>query len=379
VSTVARRPILLFTNGWTLGGMEQHIQMLAAGLAARGFRISVVCSSRPTLARFRDELVAAGVVVRPVAEASSKRALVRRLRDLAGVVSEEPGCIVHMHFTGYHGGSLVHAAAALGRAHAVVRTEHNPPVGPRGPVERAAMIARDLLLSRIIFVSGTSHDEHMSLLHRDPRKCVVVPNGVDIDRYKPSQPDDDIYRELGVDRAAPLIGTVARLEEVRKGIADFIAMAAIVHARNPATRFLIVGDGTLRSQLEAQARDLGVAGAVRFAGARSDVPRLLSMMDVFVIPSLYEAGQYTMLEAMAMSRAVVATPTGLAPEAIQHGTNGLLVPFSDPAAIASAVGTLLGDPALAGRMGDAARRTIVSRYSAEAMIDGTVRVYESLG
>src|SRR5262249_19207856 len=163
---------------------------------------------------------------------------------------------------------------------------------------------------------GPTRQAHLDELGRDPRKCVVVHNGIDLQRFSPSIPAEGVRAELypGLDASTPLVGTVSRLGEERKGVNHFIDMAAQVARSHPAARFLVVGDGSLRGQLEQQAASLGIADRVVFTGERKDVARLLAAMDIFAIPSLYEACQYSLLEAMAMGKAVVATPAGVAPD-----------------------------------------------------------------
>ena len=119
----------------------------------------------------------------------------------------------------------------------------------------------------------------------------------------------------------------------------------------------------------------GLSDAIVFTGARHDVPRLLAAMSVFVMPSLYEGCQYSLLEAMAMGRPIVATPAGVAPVAVQDGITGLSVPFEDAGALARAVRTLLADPGLASRLGRGGHDLIVSRFSLDSMVDGVVGVY----
>jgi glycosyltransferase involved in cell wall biosynthesis len=172
-----------------------------------------------------------------------------------------------------------------------------------------------------------------------------------------------------------VVGTVARLQEERKGISDFIAMAGRVSAQRPRARFLVVGDGPLREALERQSQQLGLSGKTIFTGYRADVPRMLSAMDVAVFPSSYEAAQYVMLEAMAAGRPVVLTPAGLAIDIVQPGITGMLVPVHDVAGLAVAVENLLDDRENAARMGAAARQVIVEHYSTDAMVTALTGLY----
>jgi glycosyltransferase involved in cell wall biosynthesis len=204
---------------------------------------------------------------------------------------------------------------------------------------------------------------------------VVVHNGVDVGTLTPAIDVRGVRAEFGFPADAQIVGTVARLVERRKAIGDFLDMAARLRVAAPRARFLVVGDGALRPELEAQARALGLADVVVFTGERADPARLMAAMSVFVIPSLYEGCQYALLEAMAIGRPVVATPAGVAPAVVRDGETGLLVPFGDPAGLAVAAGRLLADPSLAARLGAAGREAIVAGFSLDSMTDALTGLY----
>jgi glycosyltransferase involved in cell wall biosynthesis len=372
-------PVVLFTNSMVMGGMEEHILQLSRGLRARGFPVAVICSRHDAIRPLRDALLAAGVQVHALTSgrASLLGALPRTL-SLARIFRRYRRGILHLHFTGHQGGDIATFAAVLSGMRAVVRTAHMPPVAPVTARTRRLVGIRDRWLSRLICVSNATLRAHLELLDRDPRKCVVVRNGVDLERFNPGVVPVDVRAEFGIDPAAPLVGTVSRLGEHRKGIHVFVAAAAVVAAWCPPARFLIVGEGPLRAELEAQAGSLGIGRNLVFAGQRDDIPGLLAAMSVFVVPSLYESGPYTLLEAMATGRPVVSTPTGLVTEAVDDGVSGRLVPIGDSDALARAIIEVLDDPARATAMAARGREAVADRFSVESMIDGIVRVYRDV-
>ncbi len=187
-----------------------------------------------------------------------------------------------------------------------------------------------------------------------------------------------VHAELGLPPTAPLVGVVARLAEERKGISPFLQMAATVSRLDPDVHFVVVGDGPLRPRLERQAAELELAGRVSFLGARADVPRLVAALRIFVMPSLYEAGPLTLLEAMALGKAVVTTPVGVAEDVVTDGETGLIVPVGDAGALAGAVQRLLADEELVARMGERARQTAWPAFSVDHMVDETIGVYRSV-
>jgi glycosyltransferase involved in cell wall biosynthesis len=371
------RPVVLFTNSMIMGGMEEHVLQLGRGFVERGVPVAAICSPYEEIRPLREQLSAAGVAVHALPDRGRPPlGVARRVLALYRTLRRYPGCVVHMHFTGYRGGDLVVLAARLAGASKIVRSVHLPPVPPITTLDRAGITWRDRLLSRVICVSGPTRQAHLDDLGRDPRKCVVVHNGIDLERFSPSVAGHGVRAEFGLAETTPLVGTVSRLGEERKGVKYFVDMIAAVARTHPAARFVVVGDGHLRPRLEAQARDLGIAERVIFTGERTDVARLLAAMDVFVMPSLYEACQYSLLEAMAMGKPVVATPAGVAPDVVLDHVTGLLVPLADSAALAHAVNELLDDAPLARRVGARARDLMARQFSVGAMLDNIARVYD---
>jgi len=191
-----------------------------------------------------------------------------------------------------------------------------------------------------------------------------------------------LLNELGLSQRSPLVGVVSRLSRL-KGLEAFLEAAAILAARFPAVRFLVVGetspdDRAYRTELIGLATKLGVIDRVVFAGLRTDARELLAGVTVSVMPSLNEGLSNVLLESMAGGLPVVATRVGGTPEAIQDGVNGLLVPPGDALALANAIGYVLAHPPLAARLGRAARQSAIARFSTEQMVSATEQLYESL-
>src|SRR5439155_269751 len=174
----------------------------------------------------------------------------------------------------------------------------------------------------------------------------------------------------GIDRATPLVGVIGRLEE-QKGHVYMLEAWPSVLAEFPDARLLLVGDGSLRGALERRAQDLGIAASVRFAGFRSDVPRVLDALDVLALPSLYEGMPLTAIEASAMAKPVVATAVDGTPEVIREGRTGRLVPPRDVVALSRALRSVLRDPAAAPRMGSAGRDLVFNRFDLTRQVDAT--------
>jgi glycosyltransferase involved in cell wall biosynthesis len=175
--------------------------------------------------------------------------------------------------------------------------------------------------------------------------------------------------------SAPLLGCVGHLVP-EKGQDALVRALPAVLAKHPGARLLLAGDGPCRGPLERLSERLGLRQAVQFAGMVEDVAAVYRSLDVFLFPSLEEPLGSSLLDAMAHGLPVVARKAGGVPEVVEDGRNGLLVPGED---FAAAVLQLLDDPALAARLGAAARQTIEERFTAQRMMEGTLAVYERPG
>jgi glycosyltransferase involved in cell wall biosynthesis len=208
-------------------------------------------------------------------------------------------------------------------------------------------------------------------------KVTVIPNGVDTAKFAPMRDVASIRDELGIAADAPVVGIVAALRpEKNHGL--FLEMAGRIVRQVSAARFLIVGDGPCRGDLERRCSESGLTNNVLFMGARSDVPRLLASMDVFALTSHVEANPISILEAMSVGRPVVSTNVGSIHEAVRDGETGYLVPAGDAAELAERVLRLLSDASRRFEMGTAARACVVERWSVESMVQGYEELIESI-
>jgi glycosyltransferase involved in cell wall biosynthesis len=217
----------------------------------------------------------------------------------------------------------------------------------------------------------------------NPKTIAVIRNGVDLTRFEQRGDTAGLRSELGIPAGAPTVMVLSRLNRL-KGIEEFLRACALVAREFPAARFLVVGepspvwDRAYLTTLSDLAQQLGIADRVLFTGLRSDVPALLALTDVAVMPSLNEALSNVLLESMAAGAAVVATDVGGTKEALTHERTGLLVPPGDPHAMAASMARLLRDRELASRLGHAARRHIVEHFSLDGMVRATERLYLDL-
>jgi glycosyltransferase involved in cell wall biosynthesis len=256
----------------------------------------------------------------------------------------------------------------------IVRTRHKST-----PV---SVSLRHDVLYRILphVVTTTGEAVRQQLINRNrlaPDAVVSIPTGVDIKRFRSGSSDVALKESLGIRVGQPVVGTISFLRP-EKGLDVLIDAVSLLQKEFSRICCLIVGTGQEQQKLLEQIRQKQLNGTVVFAGFREDIPELLNVMNVFVLPSFEEGMPQSLLQAMAMERAVVASSVGGVPEVIRNGETGLLVPPRDPVALANKVEWLLREPDKGKAMGQAGRRIIKQDYSMEAMVAKTEQLYSSL-
>jgi len=211
----------------------------------------------------------------------------------------------------------------------------------------------------------------------EPDRVSVVPSGIDFSVYQSGLPRDYLHKEYRFDAGDYLVGIVAQLED-HKGHRYLIDAAKILKDKTRKVKIVIVGEGSLRMELTHQVQDLNVKDVVYFMGFREDIPRILSSLDLFVLSSHLEGLGSSIMDAMACRLPVVATRTGGIPELVKNDKTGLLVPPRNPKALAEAILALYHDKRRAARLAKAGYDFVHRNFSAEAMADKTLAVYERI-
>jgi glycosyltransferase involved in cell wall biosynthesis len=206
-----------------------------------------------------------------------------------------------------------------------------------------------------------------------PDAAVTVHEGIDLPRIE-AAPVVSIHKEFWLPHHAPVVGNAAALVP-HKGHRHLVGAAGIVLREVPDARFLIAGEGELRSALERQIREQRLEKHVFLAGFRPDILSLHKGFDIFAMSSVTEGLGTSLLDAMACGKPVVATTAGGIPEVVVDGETGLLVPPRDDRALAAAIVHLLRDEDLRTRMGAAGLVRVRDHFSAERMVRDTLSVY----
>jgi glycosyltransferase involved in cell wall biosynthesis len=296
----------------------------------------------------------------------------RRLPWFAGELRRRRPDVFHAHLTWPLGAKNAMLAAILARRPAVIATAH---LFLDVEITRAMRLQERLIgmaADRLLVVSRDTGRRMHRALGWPLSKMEVIRNAVDAHAVQ-RPPDPALRRALSGDGDAPLVLVIARLD-VQKGHRYVLAAAAQV----PGAVLVVAGDGPERAGLEALAGELGIADRVRFLGWRDDVPELLAVSDLVVLPSLYEGLPVSVLEAMAAGRAVVATAVGGTDEAVEDGESGLLVRPRDADGLAAAIRRLLQDNGLRDRLAAAGRARVERDFSAAAMVARITDVYDLL-
>lgn len=206
-------------------------------------------------------------------------------------------------------------------------------------------------------------------------KIVVIRNGVE--PAAQANAHDDVCRELGLDAGSTLVGSIARLQEV-KGHRFLIEAAAAVLSGRTDVHFVLVGDGLLRSEIENQAATLGIADHVHLLGDRSDVARLISGFDLVVLASLHEGLPNAVMEAMRAGVPVVATAVGGTKELITDGETGYLVPPANSAAMGRLIASTLANKAESRRVALRGLEYVKDIFGMNKMVESVGTLYQEL-
>lgn len=212
-------------------------------------------------------------------------------------------------------------------------------------------------------------------------KIITIPNGIDIERFDPTKINagrvHSLREQFGLSSSTPVIGMVANLCQMKEHKTIIDALPRI-QARFPRVKCLFVGADYLQGEIQRYVKEQHSEASVIFAGFQRDIPECLALLDIFLLPSLWEGLPTAMLEAMAIKRPVIATPVGGIPEILTDGETGLLIPTQHPDALANAVISLLESPDKAAALAEAGCHLIRTRCSIQTMAAQTEQLYERL-
>ncbi|HEX9015484.1 MAG TPA: glycosyltransferase [Chloroflexota bacterium] len=358
-----------------VGGAQKHLLALVGGLRQRGHVADVAFLKNPSLI---EQFAGTGAAVYDL----SARGTVSPMLPirLARILRNGRYDIVHTHLLkadvyGAVAGVMAGTRVRIASKHNDERALLNPAAGfVHGLVSR--------LDHRVIVLSDYVGRYVAARGRVDGGRITRVYYGLPAAGPGPDGTAGSIRAEFGIPASVPLAVTVGRLTE-QKGLVYLLEAMAIVRARLPQARLLVVGDSQdgrdgYRERLLALRDELGLAETAIFTGVRDDVPSIMRASDLLVMASLWEGFGLVFLEAMAAARPVVATRVSAVPEVVEDGKTGILVPPRDPAALAEAMIAILSDRERAKSMGEEGLARLRQNFTEERMVDEIEETYFEL-
>jgi L-malate glycosyltransferase len=353
-------PLLVDLETEWRGGQNQFL-LLLKGLRERGHAAELLAARGSALG---ERAAKAGTRVHTISRGMLRLPAAMKIRKL---LAEGRFDLIHPNE------SHALTAAWLARAHSrvpmIISRRVGYPLG-KSAVARARFLAAQRIIANSNWVAEQARASGAPL-----EKIAVVYEGVEIPALPTAELRQRARNGWGVSPDQILLGCVGVFLP-DKGQEWIIRALAALHNEFPSCRLLLAGDGPCRKELETLAESLGIADAMIFAGFVKDIENVYAALDVFLLPSLFEALNNSLLAAMAHAIPSIAFQQGGQAEIIQDGISGLLVPPKDTERLASAIRKILHDASLAGSLARAARRRIEENFSAESMVDSTVRIYE---
>jgi glycosyltransferase involved in cell wall biosynthesis len=356
--------------GW--GGQEVRVLAELEWMRAQGHWVALAAHPASAIAQ---RARAAGILFYPLR--THKALLPLEVARLAAWLMRNRVDVVNTHSS--NDGWLAGLAARLAVRPILIRSRH---IEVDYPNRFWSGLAFRFLPQHVITTSQRIADRLVAELGIFPARVTCIATGVDLARFHP-EVEGTLHQELGLAPDVALVGMISVLRSW-KGHATFLDAAARLLTDSPRllkgpVHFIIAGDGPAREEWTAKIALEPWKGNVTLLGHRADVPNLLASLDVLALPSYAHEGiPQIILQAQAMSCAVVATTIGGIPEVVEDGVTGLLVPPRDAEALAERISSLLDDPGLDARLGQAARAAVEKNYSLDAMGERLLVLYEAL-
>lgn len=366
-----------------IGGPTQHVTLLTAALNDADFQSTlftgIVGPDEGDMSDFARSHGVEPVTIPWMKREISPKDDLRALWALCRLIREQTPDVVHTHTA--KAGMVGRVAAAMCGVPVVIHTFHGHIFwGYFGPAKTHLFILVERLLARLSSLLLTISKR----LRRDliryriaPSKHIqVVPLGLELSHFVEARSrQGKLRRELGISTDQALVGIIGRLVPI-KNHALFLEAAQHIHEQLPDIRFIVVGDGECREELEALTNRLGLAHNVTFAGWRRDLPDIYADLDVLVVSSHNEGTPVSVIEAMAAGVPVVATEVGGIPDLLQDGALGTLTPLDDASAMAEAIIAVLQVPDT--QRIEEARGWTLAQFSAERLVNDTRALYRTL-
>ncbi len=366
--------ILQIIGDASFTGGPQHVLTLSSGLDRNQFDVTIAFPSGPAILKFKKNNLNTVII------SMKSKADLSAIFKLRKLIKKENFDIIHTH--GSRGGSIGRLAS-WGLKKYVVYTEHtrtsdfklkNPLLDK---IHIIGLRFLDYLTDKTIAPSDAVKRWLVNSFVTEPNKVETILNGIDLSKFNINIDEEEKRKQLDVNNKKFLICTIASLSP-HKGIKDLIIAFDKIRKKIPNIDLLIVGSGPQKKELEEKARKLKILKNIKFLGTRDDIPEILKIVDLFVLPSYSEPFGLVILEAMASRKPVVGTSVGGIKDIIKDGETGFIVPPGNSQKLADAIIKTIKDPQKAKIMGESGRKRLEKYFTSEIMVIKTANLYKEL-
>lgn len=373
--TTSKRNVLLLIGSFQMGGAESQIVLLTRLLLEGGrYRPHLACLDRSGVLLDEAERLGVGEIPEFPLTSFHDRNMIVQLRRFAAFLREREIDVVHTE--GFYTNVFGITGAALARV--PVRIAFRGETGG-WRTSKQNLIERSVFrFAHVVHANSEAVKQQLVKDGVPAKKIVVVYNGLDMRRVRtgPDFQRAEALAMLGLPERRRFVTIVANMRHEVKDHPMFLRAAERVRAAVPEAAFVLAGEGELTDSLRAQAAQLGLERDVFFTGRCEKVAELLAVSDVCVLSSKAEGFSNSILEYMAAARPVVVTDVGGAREAVVEGETGYLVQSGSDETMAARIISLLRDPQRAREMGEHGRQVVEQRFSAQAQLENTQRLYD---
>jgi glycosyltransferase involved in cell wall biosynthesis len=364
-------PVLLIYYEPLASGQTAHVFSLAKSLDRARFQVEVLMPEHLALA------------ARPFYEAHVKVTLLpihktlwrpKAIFHLLHAIRNQPDTIVHIH--SQEAGLVARPLAKIGGGKYIFYTPQT--IDIRRKHFFKVYVLLECFLARVtdrILSVNEADKQRMVAWGISPKKIVTVYNGIDLEQFHQMTDPGKIRQSLGLRETGPLVMQIGRMS-TQKSPLDFIEGAAIILQKRPEVQFVMIGDGPLYSKVLQRVQELGLESKIKLAGACDTAFRLIPAADIVTLTSMWEGAPYSLLEAMAWEKPVVATAVNGCPEIVGDHESGLLVPPNHPERWAQTVMEVLDNPRMAEAFGHAGRQRVEEKFSLPNMVRSIANLYE---
>jgi glycosyltransferase involved in cell wall biosynthesis len=369
--------ILFITDAFfVMAGAEKNIYTLATNLKNKGFK-SIVCCLKGGKIKLFLEKEGIDILDLSVKKLYNFHGIKQIFKLIRYIKIEDMGLVLTYHESSDYIGFLIKVFTRI----PVISCRRD--MGYKLKTRHIwAYKFINIFFDRIITVSHAVKAVIVERENVSPNKLLPIYNGLDLSLYTNNTSNGDLKNSLKIDSANAIVAMIGGSRKIKDHKTFFLA-ASIILKKFTNVKFLLVGHnnqekGYSFKDIKKVSEELGISKNIIFAGARSDISDILSIIDISVLSSLSEGFSNTIVESMAAGKPVIATRVGGNPEAIIDGKTGILVPPQNPQALADAIMKLLNNEDLAKKMGKEGRKRAASLFSLDMMIDQYEALFKSI-